>query len=90
MAFPFQPAHLGTNWQYEIEWYPGGDVSSQTNAVIVESKPRNLGTFGIIKINVWTNVDAKGNGVTITPKTPVIVYVQVNTTAMLELRRANV
>ncbi len=30
----------------------------QENVIRVESKPRNLGSFGLIDINVWTNSDS--------------------------------
>ena len=54
-----QPAHLGMTWQYEVEWYPGGN-EAQTNVIMVESKPRNLGTFGLVDVSLWTSSDAEG------------------------------
>ena len=53
----FQPAHLGMTWQYVVQWYNGGNME-QENVIRVESKPRNLGSFGLIDINVWTNSDS--------------------------------
>ena len=72
------PAHLGTTWQYEVEWYPGGD-ESQTNVVMVESKPRNLGTFGLVDVSLWTSSDAEGasGGDTVTASSPIALYVRV-------------
>ena len=73
------PAHLGTTWRYEVQWYPGGD-ESQTNVIMVESKPRNLGTFGLVDISLWTSSDAEGasgSGDAVTASNPIALYVRV-------------
>ncbi|TRY61771.1 hypothetical protein TCAL_12265 [Tigriopus californicus] len=72
---PFDdPAHLGMTWQYTLEWYPGGDTS-QENVILVESKPRSLGSFGLIDIKMWTNSDSASDLVTYNH--PLTMYVQV-------------
>ena len=70
-----QPAHLGMTWQYQVEWYPGGDASLP-NVILVESKPRNLGTsFGLVSVEMWTNSDSASDFVT--NQHPLAVFVRV-------------
>jgi hypothetical protein len=66
-------------WQYEVEWYPGGDESSQsrTNVILVESKPRNLGTFGLIDVRMWTSSETGSSGDSVSSTNPIVMYVQV-------------
>ena len=72
------PAHLGTTWEYEVRWYPGGD-EARTNVVVVESKPRNLGAFGLVDVSLWTSSDAEGasGGDAVTAADPIALYVRV-------------
>ncbi len=44
-------------WQYVVQWYNGGNME-QENVIRVESKPRNLGSFGLIDVDVWTSSDS--------------------------------
>ena len=53
--FIFQPDKLGTQWKYEIEWYPGGS-SNQFSLVSMNSFPR-YGEDDIF-VKVWTNADS--------------------------------
>ena len=71
---PFQPAHLGMTWQYVVQWYNGGNME-QENVIRVESKPRNLGSFGLIDVDVWTNSDSSTD--LVTNFNPLAVYVSV-------------
>ena len=61
-------------WQYQVEWYPEGDVT-QENVIIVESKPRKLGSFGLIEVNMWTSSDFASDRVT--DQYPLALYVKV-------------
>ena len=54
-TFIFQPDKLGTQWKYEIEWYPGGS-SNQFSLVSMNSFPR-YGEDDIF-VKVWTNADS--------------------------------
>ena len=70
----FQPAHLGLQWKYEVRWYDEGNRSLE-NVIVVESKPRNLGSFGLIDIDMWTHSEAISN--LVTPDDPLKLFVQV-------------
>ena len=61
-------------WQYVVQWYNGGNME-QENVIRVESKPRNLGSFGLIDVNVWTNSDASTD--LVTTMNPLTVFVSV-------------
>jgi hypothetical protein len=62
-------------WQYVVQWYNGGNME-QENVIRVESKPRNLGSFGLIGIDVWTNSDSTTD--LVTNLNPLAIYVSVN------------
>lgn len=72
-APPFDdPDKLGTSWNYDIEWYPGGS-SNQFSLVYMNSFPR----FGEddIFVNVWTNADSPSD--IVTSQKPLAIYAQV-------------
>ena len=72
---PFDdPAHLGLQWKYEVKWYDEGDRRLE-NVIVVESKPRQLGTFGLIELDMWTT--SVGSFDKITDFDPLKVFVQV-------------
>ena len=74
--FFFQPAHLGLKWKYEVKWYPDGDRSLE-NVIFVESKPRNLGTYGgMISVKMWTSSEDTTD--TATADDPLRIFVQVS------------
>ena len=70
--FIFQPDKLGTQWKYEIEWYPGGS-SNQFSLVSMNSFPR-YGEDDIF-VKVWTNADSPSD--IVTSQKPLAIYAQV-------------
>jgi hypothetical protein len=62
-------------WQYVVQWYNGGNME-QENVIRVESKPRNLGSFGLIDIRVWTNSDSTSD--LVTNLNPLQIFVSVS------------
>ena len=70
-----QPAHLGLQWKYEVQWYDEGDRSLE-NVIVVESKPRNLGSFGLINLKMWTSSQSTTD--IITAQDPLKLFVQVS------------
>ena len=70
----FQPALLGTKWEYVIEWYPGGS-SNQHSAVRLTSRPR----YGEddISIKLWTNSDTSSDIINLDHHHPLAIYAQV-------------
>ena len=72
---PFDdPAHLGLQWKYEVKWYDEGDRKLE-NVIVVESKPRNLGSFGLIELDMWTTSESTSD--IITSDAPMKLFVQV-------------
>lgn len=72
-APPFDdPERLGTEWQYYVEWYPGGS-SHQRSAVRLTSQPR----YGEddISVDIWTNSDSSSD--LVTSQHPLAVYAKV-------------
>ncbi len=69
-----KPAHLGLQWEYEIQWYDGGERDLE-NVVVVESRPRDLGSFGLIDLEMWTNTEDVNDRVT--NLQPLKMFVQV-------------
>jgi hypothetical protein len=61
-------------WQYEVQWYDGGDRALE-NVIVVESQARNLGSFGLIDLKMWTSSDETSD--LVTNQHPMKVYVQV-------------
>lgn len=75
-APPFDdPAHLGMEWEYEVQWYDGGDRQLE-NVITVESKARNLGSFGLITVALWTNSESSSD--IVTSQHPLAMFVQVS------------
>ena len=62
-------------WQYVVQWYNGGNMN-QENVIRVESKPRNLGSFGLIDIQAWTSSDSTSDFVT--SFRPIQIFVSVS------------
>ena len=69
-----QPAHLGLQWKYEVKWYDEGNRKLE-NVIVVESKPRSLGSFGLIELDMWTTSESTSD--IITSATPLKLFVQV-------------
>ena len=65
---------MGLKWKYEVKWYPDGDRSLE-NVIFVESKPRNLGTYGMISVEMWTSSEESTD--TATDENPLRIFVQV-------------
>jgi len=61
-------------WQYVVQWYNGGNME-QENVIRVESKPRNLGSFGLIDIDVWTSSDSDSSSDIANNFVPLSIYV---------------
>ena len=66
-------------WKYEVKWWPD-DVSrsgqkNTKNIIFVESKPRDLGTFGLVNVDTWINSDETDDAVT--PDQPLAIYASV-------------
>ena len=70
----FQPALLGSEWEYAIEWYPGGS-NFQRSAVRLTSYPR-YGEDDIF-IRLWTNSDTSSDIINLDRHHPLAVYAQV-------------
>ena len=55
-------------WYYELNWWQDDVTRSSDknmeNIVFVESKPRDLGTFGLVNVNAWINSDETDDTVT--------------------------
>ena len=67
---------MGLKWKYEVKWYPDGDRSLE-NVIFVESKPRNLGTYGgMISVKMWTSSEDTTD--TATADDPLRIFVQVS------------
>lgn len=71
-----QPAHLGLQWKYEVQWYDEGDRSLE-NVIVVESKPRNVGSIGLINLDMWTSSGATSDMIP-TGQDPLKLFVQVS------------
>ncbi len=63
---------MGTEWQYFIEWYPGGSPD-QRSLVKLTSQPR-YGEDDIL-LDVWTNSDSPSD--LVTSQHPLAVYAQI-------------
>ena len=66
-------------WSYEVRWWRD-DVTrsghkSLKNIIFVESKPRDLGTFGLVKVNAWINSDETDD--TVTSNEPLKIFASV-------------
>ena len=66
-------------WHYELKWWKD-DVTragnkALKNVVFVESRPRELGTFGLVDVHAWINYDESNN--IITPDQPLVIYTSV-------------
>ena len=66
-------------WKYEVKWWPD-DVTRTgqkniKNIIFVESKPRDLGTFGLVNVDAWINSDETDD--TVTPDHPLSIYASV-------------
>ena len=66
-------------WQYELKWWRddvtrSGDKKVE-NIVFVQSKPRDLGTFGLVSVKSWLNSDETDD--TITPDQPLTIFASV-------------
>ena len=71
-----QPDLLGSEWQYFIEWYPGGASGSyqRTSAVRLTSGPRP--GQDDIEVEVWTDSEASSD--LVTGLHPITVYAKVS------------
>lgn len=67
-----QPEKLGNEWQYVIEWYPGGG-SDQRSLVKMTSQPR-YGEDDIV-VNIWSNSHSPSD--IVTSQHPLAIYAQV-------------
>ena len=72
----FQPAQMGMNWRYSIEWFP---TSSRTrkSIVIVTSKPRTRDESELVSVKVWTDRDQDGDR-KITGEKPLAIFASVS------------
>ena len=70
--FTFQPEMLGTEWQYLIEWYPGGS-SNQHSLVKMTSQPR-FGEDDIV-VHIWSNSHLSQD--IVNSQKPLAIYAQV-------------
>ena len=68
----FQPEKLGTEWQYLIEWYPGGS-SDQRSLVKMTSQPR-FGEDDIV-VHIWSNSHLSQD--IVNSQKPLAIYAQV-------------
>ena len=66
-------------WKYEVKWWPDDVTRSGQknikNIIFVESKPRDLGTFGLLNVDAWINSDETDD--TVTPDQPLSIYASV-------------
>ena len=68
----FQPEKLGTEWQYLIEWYPGGSAD-QRSLVKMTSQPR-YGEDDIV-VHIWSNSHLSQD--IVNSQKPLAIYAQV-------------
>ena len=66
-------------WHYELKWWED-DVTRAgnkelKNVIFVESKPRELGSYGLVDVHAWINYDESND--IITPDQPLIIYTSV-------------
>ena len=65
-------------WQYELKWWKDdvrGGNKGLKSVIFVQSKPKNLGTFGLIDVWAWINNDESNDSVT--PDQPLVIYASV-------------
>ena len=66
-------------WKYEVKWWPDDVTRSgqknTKNIIFVESKPRDLGTFGLVNVDAWLNSDETDDAVT--ADQPLSIYASV-------------
>ena len=66
-------------WSYEVRWWRDDVTRSGhqnlKNIIFVESKPRDLGTFGLVNVNAWINSDETDD--TVTPNEPLSIFASV-------------
>lgn len=68
---------MGLQWKYEVQWYDEGNRQLE-NVIVVESKPRSLGSFGLIDIKMWTSNPSEVTTDAITSHTPLKLYASVS------------
>ena len=71
ISFFFQTELLSTEWQYHIEWYPGG-AARQRSAVIITSEPKAAQED--YNVRMWTN--SQGSSDIVTAQHPLSLYVE--------------
>lgn len=72
---PFEDeSHIAKEWKYLIKWHKPGPVDREA-AVVVSSEPRSAMAETEYKIRMWTDSDQIA--VTISPDSPLVMYVEV-------------
>ena len=54
----FQPGHIGTEWQYSVDWYEPQGSTVRQDAVVVTSKPRSVAGDSDLVVRMWTTSEA--------------------------------